>query len=145
MMLTGSYKALTHDLGLNMMMLSVLKKIYLFCYLFMIHSFIHLFCHLCCYLLYARSWRETRLPLKCRLLLIAWKWKWKSLSCVWLFASHGRYSPCNSWGQNTGVGSCSLLQGIFPTQGWNPGDPHCRRIFTSWATREALLTGWNEI
>ena len=25
--------------------------------------------------------------------------------------------------QNTGVGSCSLLQGIFPTQGSNPGLP----------------------
>ena len=24
--------------------------------------------------------------------------------------------------------SCSLLQGIFPTQGSNPGLPHCRRI-----------------
>ena len=31
-------------------------------------------------------------------------------------------------GQNTGVGSLSLLQGIFPTQGWNPGLPHCRWI-----------------
>ena len=31
-------------------------------------------------------------------------------------------------GQNTGVGSLSLLQGIFLTQGWNPGPPHCRRI-----------------
>ena len=30
--------------------------------------------------------------------------------------------------QNTGVGSLSLLQGIFPTQGSNPGFPHCRRI-----------------
>ena len=29
---------------------------------------------------------------------------------------HGLYSPCNSPGQNTGVGSLSLLQGIFPTQ-----------------------------
>ena len=28
----------------------------------------------------------------------------------------------------TGVGSLSLLQGIFPTQGLNPGLPHCRRI-----------------
>ena len=28
----------------------------------------------------------------------------------------------------TGVGSLSLLQGIFPTQGLNPGIPHCRRI-----------------
>ena len=33
------------------------------------------------------------------------------------------YSPWNSPGQNTGVGSRSLLQGIFPTQGLNPGLP----------------------
>ena len=31
-------------------------------------------------------------------------------------------------GQNIGVGSLSLLQGIFPTQGLNPGLPHCRWI-----------------
>ena len=31
-------------------------------------------------------------------------------------------------GQNTGVGSHSLLQGIFLTQGSNPGLPHCRQI-----------------
>ena len=30
----------------------------------------------------------------------------------------------NSLGQNTGVGNCSLLQGVFPTQGLNPGLPH---------------------
>ena len=42
--------------------------------------------------------------------------------------SHGLYSPWNSPGQNTGVGSFSLLQGIFPTQGSNPGLPHCRQI-----------------
>ena len=41
---------------------------------------------------------------------------------------HGLYSPYNSPGQNTGVGSLSLFQGIFPTQGWNPGLPHCRQI-----------------
>ena len=41
---------------------------------------------------------------------------------------HGLYSPWNSPGQNTGIGSCSLLQGIFPTQGSNPGLPHCRWI-----------------
>ena len=29
---------------------------------------------------------------------------------------------------NTGVGSLSLLQGIFLTQGWNPGLPLCRQI-----------------
>ena len=38
------------------------------------------------------------------------------------------YSPWNSPGQNTGVGSCSLLQGIFPTQGSNSGLSHCRWI-----------------
>ena len=30
--------------------------------------------------------------------------------------------------QNTGVGSLSLLRGIFPTQGLNPGLLHCRWI-----------------
>ena len=40
----------------------------------------------------------------------------------------GLYSPWNSSGQNTGVGSLSLLQGIFPTQGSNSGLLHCRRI-----------------
>ena len=38
------------------------------------------------------------------------------------------YSPWNFPGQNTRVGSCSLLQGIFPTQRSNPGLPHCREI-----------------
>ena len=41
---------------------------------------------------------------------------------------HGLYSPWNSPGQNTGVGSLSLLQGIFPTQGLNPGLLRCRQI-----------------
>ena len=41
---------------------------------------------------------------------------------------HGLYSPWNSSGQNTGVGSLSLLQGIFPTQGLNPSLLHCRWI-----------------
>ena len=30
--------------------------------------------------------------------------------------------------ENTGVGSCSLLQEIVPTQRSNPGLSHCRRI-----------------
>ena len=51
------------------------------------------------------------------------KWKWKSLSRVQLFATPWTISPWNSLGQNTGVGSLSLLQGIFPTQGSNPGLP----------------------
>ena len=41
---------------------------------------------------------------------------------------HGIYSPWNSAGQNTGVGSLSFLQGIFPTQGSKPDLPRCRQI-----------------
>ena len=64
---------------------------------------------------------------------------------LWLY---GLYSPWNSPGQNTGVGSPSLLQGIFP----NPGiEPRSRtqvscntgRFFTSWTTRKALETKEN--
>ena len=43
---------------------------------------------------------------------------------------HGLCRPWNSPGQNTGVGSRFLLQGIFSTQ------ISSRRLFTSWATRE---------
>ena len=55
------------------------------------------------------------------------------------------YSPWNSPGQNTGVGNLSLLQQIFPTQGTNPGLPHCRQILYqlsyqgSWATWEVPI------
>ena len=31
-------------------------------------------------------------------------------------------------GQNSGVGTCSLLQGIFPTQGSSSGLLHCKPI-----------------
>ena len=41
---------------------------------------------------------------------------------------HGLYSPWNSPGQNFGVGSFSLLQGIFPTLESNQGTLHCRQI-----------------
>ena len=44
---------------------------------------------------------------------------------LWL---HGLYSPWNSLGQKTGVGSLSLLQGIFSTQGANVGLLHYRQI-----------------
>ena len=36
--------------------------------------------------------------------------------------------PWNSPDENIGVGSHSLLQGIFLTQGLNPGLLHCRQI-----------------
>ena len=51
---------------------------------------------------------------------------WKSLTVSDSLQPHGLYSPWNSPGQNTGGGSHSLLQGIFPTQGSSPGLPHCR-------------------
>ena len=41
---------------------------------------------------------------------------------------HGLDSLRNCPGQNTGVGSLFLLQGIFPTQRSNPGLLHCRQI-----------------
>ena len=41
---------------------------------------------------------------------------------------HGLYSPWNSLGQNTAVGSLSFLQGIFPTQGLNLGLWHSRQV-----------------
>ena len=36
---------------------------------------------------------------------------------------HGLYSPWNSPGQNTGVGSCSHLQGNLPNPGMEPRSP----------------------
>ena len=49
-------------------------------------------------------------------------------SCLTLHNPMDLHSPCNSLGQNTGMGSLSLFQGIFPTQGLKPGLPHCRQI-----------------
>ena len=70
------------------------------------------------------SWDATTIP---------WVSEWKSLGCVWFFVTPWTVAtrllcPCNSPGKNTGVGSRSLLQGIFPTQGLHPGLPHCRQI-----------------
>ena len=38
-----------------------------------------------------------------------------------------------------GVGSLSLLQGIFPTQGSNPGLPHCREILYQLSHKGSLI------
>ena len=61
------------------------------------------------------------------------------------FQPHGLYSPWNSPGQNTGVGSLSLLQGTFSTQGSNPGLSHCRRILSQLSHRGSpiLRTQYN--
>ena len=66
-----------------------------------------------------------------RCLLICYALVRESESCSAVSDSlrpHGLYSPWNSPGQNTGVGSLSLLQRIFSTQGSNPGLSHCRWI-----------------
>ena len=55
---------------------------------------------------------------------------------------HGLYSPWNSPGQNTGVGSLSLLQGIFPTQGSNPGLLHGRRILYQLSHKGSPVRLW---
>ena len=52
-------------------------------------------------------------------------------TCVlWGSCIAGRFSTIGPSGKpkNTGVGSHSLLQGVFWTQGLNPGLPHCREI-----------------
>ena len=59
--------------------------------------------------------------------------KVKSLSCVWLFATlwtvvQQPFCPWGFPGKNTGVGCHFLLQGIFPTQGSNPGLLHWRQM-----------------
>ena len=53
---------------------------------------------------------------------------WKNLCEKCFIWPHGLYSSWNSPGKNTGMGSLSLLQGILPTQGLNPGLPHCRWV-----------------
>ena len=50
---------------------------------------------------------------------------------------HGLFSPWNSPGQDTGVSSFSLFQGIFPTQGSNPCLPHCRWILYQLSHQES--------
>ena len=50
--------------------------------------------------------------------------------------TRARYSPLNSPGQNIGVGSHSLLQGIFPTQGPNPSLPHYRHVLNQLSHQE---------
>ena len=63
------------------------------------------------------------------------KWKWKSLSCIWLCDPVDYTVPgilqarILEWvAFPFSRGSLSLLQRIFPTQGSNPGLPHCRQI-----------------
>ena len=47
--------------------------------------------------------------------------------------------PCDSPGKNTGVGCHVLLQGIFPTQGSNPGLLHGRQVLYHLSHQGSLL------
>ena len=56
-------------------------------------------------------------------------WTWHSFAWgVKVKVNVAQSCPALCDSQNAGVGSLSLLQGIFPTQGSNPGLPHCRKI-----------------
>ena len=47
----------------------------------------------------------------------------------WIVACTKLLRPWDFQGKSTGVGCHLLLQGIFPTQGSNPGLSHCRQMF----------------
>ena len=61
---------------------------------------------------------------------------------VQLFATPWIIQSMEFSGQNTGVGSPSLLQGIFPTQGLNPGLPHCRWILYQLSHKGSSCEGY---
>ena len=69
----------------------------------------------------------------------------KSLSHVrlfvtlWAVACTRLLGPWDFLGKSTGVGRHFLLQGIFLTQGSNPGLPHCRQTLPSEPPGEVLL------
>ena len=71
----------------------------------------------------------------------------KSLSRVWLFVTPWTIQSMEFSRLNTGVGSLSLLQGLFPTQGSHPGLPHYRQILYQLAAMQETCLwslGWEE-
>ena len=67
------------------------------------------------------------------LLYVFFFWKWSCSVVSDSLRPHGLYPTRfhRQWdfpGTNTGVGCHFLLQEIFPTQGLNPGLPHCRQM-----------------
>ena len=123
-------------------------------FLLLINSFIHLGLIRCSFLLESVMVICIFLqicPLHLSCLNTYKKWKWKSLCLVWLFATPWtiqsmKFSRQGHWSELP-----FPSPGDLPTQGSNPGLPHCRRIlchlrvshtaggfFAIWATREAL-------
>ena len=68
--------------------------------------------------------------------------KVKSLSCVQLFVTPWTIQSMEFSRQETGVGRYSILQGIFPTQGLNPGLPHCRWVLYQLSHQESPILEW---
>ena len=112
---------------------------------FLFHSYFPIL-----YIIYiVRNWIESK---------TLWKW-WKKMNQVFLLCHlniikmicesclvvsnslrpRGLYSPWSSPGQNSGVGSCFLSQGIFP------GLPHCRRILYQLSHQgKCIIIHWRE-
>ena len=67
---------------------------------------------------------SVTVPTLCVLVTQLYPTLWDPMDC----SSPGSSVRGNSPGKNTGVGCHALLQGIFPTQGLNPGLLHCRWI-----------------
>ena len=61
----------------------------------------------------------------------------------WIVASR-LLCPWDFPGKHTGVGCYSLLQGIFPTQGLNPGLLHYRQILYCLSHQGSLCDYWTE-
>ena len=81
-----------------------------------------------------------RLTLFCLSLMQKWsevKWRESRSVVSDSLQPHGLYSPWNPPGQNTGVGSLSLLQGSPQPRDWTQVSHNAGGFFTSWATREA--------
>ena len=83
------------------------------------------------------TWNQEQLVLGFPLTLWFWALNWSSLSLhceseirsvVRLFATPWPIQSMTSPGHNIGMGSLSLFQRIFPTQGSKPGLLHCRQI-----------------
>ena len=73
--------------------------------------------------LLSQSWNNQLFHVLC-LVTQAWPTLYDLMSCSLPGSSVHGDSP----GKNTGVGCHDLLQGIFPTQGSNPGVLYCGQI-----------------
>ena len=93
--------------------------------------------HSTCDFIHFKTHQTSHLKLKI-FLFHKRKWRWKSLSHVPLLATP--YSPWNSPGQNTGVGSLSLHQGSSQPKDQTQVSLIAGRFFTIWATREVHVT-----